>query len=637
MAQPRGRRKSDKDTGNRPRRRDTGPAPLAPGAGGPGRLHFLRALLVGGIAAAVYLNTLSADFTLDDIPIIKENELITDLGNVPKFFTTNYWGENPKNPDKSLYRPLTILSYALNHAAHKLDPTGYHIVNVLLHAVASVLLYVFVAGAFEGARTAFIAAILFAVHPIHTEVVAGIVGRAEIMALIGTLACCIGYERATRPAMETPAPRAWAWLWLSVLGYGFGLFSKEIGIIAPAFIILFEALVPGRRALLRGRPRAIFAFVGFAAVAALFLFLRTQAIRSVTQNVGFVNVSTAERVMTALRVCLEYVILLIAPIRLSADYWVTDVPIARSITEPGVVLALAALAGMIVLIAYTWRRRPAIAWGIGAFLVALFPVSNIARPIGVMKAERLLYTPSAGFLLAAAALLTMLHGARRTRAAFWPVVGVIIVAFSARTWVRNRDWHDNRVLAAVTLKSSPDSVIFNTITATHYREAGDNANARVHLERALRQQPDNLTSLFNLGNIELDEKQFERAIDLYEKVLAREPNHISALNNMGRALSEIKRFDEAAVVLERSRALRPDNPASYVNLLSIYIQTRNLTVAVPVAEEALRKFPNVAAVHWNVGSVFRMAGRTEEGEKILDRARQLEGGQSVRDVRTSMD
>lgn len=624
------------------------------------------------MGAAVYGNTLGADFTLDDVPIIQENTVIRDLGKWRDYFTTNYWGESAKYNDKSLYRPLTILSYALNYAAHENKPKGYHAVNIVLHGVASALVVLMLAAMFGDVISAAIAGVLFAVHPIHTEAVAGIVGRAEIMAAIGALVCCLGYVNGVR---ATKRGVAGAWLTLCVVAYAFGCYSKEIAVVAPVLILLWELTSGGfagavedgerqfkgiaaqatvrdsisarnlsmtggvqRRIAIQERaPIAIAVFLSFAAIATCYIIMRKQAILTVSKNIGFVGVSDFDRVLTGLRVCLEYVGLLLAPIALSADYWVTDVPIARSVAEPGVAAAAAVLIVLIGVMVWSWRRSAMLAWGVGAFLIALFPVSNLPFAIGVMKAERILYMPSIGFLAAIAAALAMTWRRASLRPAMLGVAVLASTLYAARTVARNKDWQNNRVLAEATLRTSPESIIFNTIIATEYRKAGDNVSARHHLEKALAGQPDNTTSLFNLGNIELDEKRFEKAADLYRRALAVEPKYLSALNNLGRALAELKRFEEAAEVLERSRSLRPESAASYVNLLSIYIQTRNMTVALPLAEEALRRFPDEAAVHWNAGSVLSIVGRKEEGAAVLRRAKELDKGSVARDIRTSLD
>lgn len=632
-----GRRKKRGANGSPPEQVGSQVTPGEHAASSKRRVQLAAATALAFILGVfVYGNTLGADFTLDDVPIIEENTIIRDLGKWREYFTTNYWGESAKYNDKSLYRPLTILSYAVNYAAHGNEPRGYHAVNIVLHGAASALVVLMLAAMFGDVFAAAIAGILFAVHPIHTEAVAGIVGRAEIMAAIGVLGCCLGYVKAMH---ATKRGAAVAWLTLSVVAYAFGCYSKEIAVVAPVLILLWEltAGVQRRIAFQKRSLATIAAFLSFAAIAMKFIIMRKEAILTVSKNIGFVGVSDFDRVLTGLRVCLEYVGLLLAPITLSADYWVTDVPLAHSVAEPGVAAAGAVLVILVGVMIWSWRRMPMLAWGVGAFLIALFPVSNLPFAIGVMKAERILYTPSIGFIAAFAAVLAMAW----RRVSLRPtVVGVTILVstlYAVRTVARNRDWQNNRVLAEATLRTSPESTIFNTIIATEYRAAGDNVSARRHLERALAGQPDNTTSLFNLGNIELDEKRFEKAVDLYRRALAVEPNYLSALNNLGRALAELKRFEEAAEVLERSRSLRPESPASYVNLLSIYIQTRNMTVALPLAEEALRRFPNEAAVHWNAGSVLSIVGRMEEGAAVLRRAKELDKGSVERDIRTSLD
>jgi len=575
-------------------------------------------------AVAAYVNTLGADFTLDDVPIVVENGLITDLGNIPVFFTTNYWGDSVRFTDKSLYRPLVIASYALNYAVHGLHPRGYHVVNVLLHAVACVLLFFLIRALFEDHRLAAVAALAFAVHPVHTEVVAGIVGRAEIMALVGTLTCCLGYCLALR----VPGPRnggsRWAWLSLSILGYGFGMFSKEIGVVAPVLILLWEVLLPARRRLLRGNLRAVLAFAAFVGVACAYLALRDAATRGMAANLGFIHVAPIDRVWTALRVCLEYVGLLVAPIRLSADYWITQVPIARAPWEPGVAAAIVVLLAMSALCVWSWRRVPAVAWGTLGFLAILFPVSNLPFAIGVMKAERLLYSPSAAFLVAVAALWTALSRRQKSAPLAWALFAVAGALLLVRTWVRNEDWRDNHALAVATLRTSPESPIFNTVMANWLRARGQNAEARTYMLQALKARPDDAENLYNLGNIELDEKHHEAAIGYYQDALERKPEFLSAINNLGRSLMDTNRLQEAAETFNRARKLRPADPAAYVNLSAVYIRLEDLASAERLIDEALRRFPNVAALHWNAFRIYQKLGRTGESKAAFQRAKELD-------------
>src|SRR5690349_5582902 len=148
------------------------------------RLRML-ALVVVALAALPYINALKNEFVLDDIAIVVEDPLIRDVGNFGQIFTTNYCGTGSSDAaiiDSGLYRPLTVFSYAVDYGAWKLDPVGYHAVNVVLHAIASVLLFFVALEILASPIAAAATAAVFAVHPMHTEAVTSIVGRAELLA-----------------------------------------------------------------------------------------------------------------------------------------------------------------------------------------------------------------------------------------------------------------------------------------------------------------------------------------------------------------------------------------------------------------------------------------------------------------------
>jgi tetratricopeptide (TPR) repeat protein len=574
------------------------------------------------IAVAAYASTLGGGFTLDDVLIVNQNPLIRDLGNVGAIFTTDYWGYSERFSDRGLYRPLTILSYAVNRAVLGDAPAGYHAVNVLLHAAASVLLCVVIARRFDNVSVAALTGLLFAVHPIHTEAVAGIVGRAEILAFFGTMLCLYGYDRATT---ATPGRRAWAWAALCWAGYAVAVLSKEIGVVAPMLIVLWELIQRERRALFRGKKFALIVFGGLPVMAAAYAGVRAAVVEGAGVNVVWVDTPAHERMLTALRVCGEYVWLLVAPVHLSADYWTDLVPIARRPWEHGVLAATAMLVGLIAIAVKTWRRAPAVAWGVMTFVVLLFPVSNLALPIGVLKAERLLYAPSAGFLILPAAILAALLRRPRWRRPAIGLTAVVLFALWCRTVVRNRDWRDDVTLTRATLERCPDSPVFNPIMAADYRRIGDDASARSHLLRTIESQPRHATALFNLGNIELDERNFDAAIDWYRRALEVRPEYVSAMNNLGRALSEAGRVDEAIEVLNRSRSVDPDNAAAYVNLIAVYLRSDRAGDALPMLEEAIRRFPTVPAVWVNAAGVYSQLGRDHDAQAAMHRANQLRG------------
>jgi cytochrome c-type biogenesis protein CcmH/NrfG len=582
--------------------------------------------LVALSAILVYSNTFQAGFTLDDVPIIEENLLIRSLDNIPRIFRTNYWGEGDKPSDRSLYRPLTIASYAVNHAVHGLDPVGYHVTNILLHALVSVLLLLTVRLVFENEMAAFVAAAMFAVHPIHTEAVAGVVGRAEILSLLGLVVCVLSYEQARRAAGSRLKYRTWSWLGVSVAGYGVAMFSKEIGVVTPAIILLTEAVHDRRRWLLKLHAAPMIAFGCYATVFGVFMLMRNHAILTRNINIGFVGVSTDDRIWTSLRVCLEYVGMLVVPVRLSADYHVTDVPIADTPWDPAVLAALTLVVGAAVFGIRYGRRLPMIVWGLGLFAISLFPVSNILFAIGVMKAERILYSPSAGLVVAMAGIMTC--GADNT---VWRRAGMIVavclgVFYTGRTWTRNRDWQNNWTLAVATLATSPDSPLFNNIMAQEYRKRKppDNKKARDHLLTSVQQNPRDASNWFNLGNTHLDLQEYDQAIECYRRAIAIAPEPADYHLNLGMAHHNAGQYAQAADIFERELRKRPHILGLYFNLVSCRVNLRQPDLALPVAEEAVKRFPHNAGAWLNLSLVQAQLGRTNDAVNARAKALALD-------------
>jgi tetratricopeptide (TPR) repeat protein len=576
-------------------------------------------LLIPVLAFLVYLNTFGADFTYDDIGIIKENAQIRALSNVPDLFTTSYWGELDQSLNRSLYRPITVTTYALQYSVSGLNPRWYHIVNVLLHVLASVLLFFVVRELFRDRTIALVSGLLFAVHAVHTEAVAGIVGRAEILAFIGIMLCIWMYFRA----MTAGGARAAGLLVISVLAYFMGMMSKEGGITAPIIILMTEIVVPRWRYVLRARHRAISAFAGYGFAAAIFLILRSQALSDRVVHLGFTGVTSIERIWTGLRVAMEDMGLLFAPVGLTADYW--KVPISRSPSELAVLAAILMVVSILFVIAWSQRKSPAIAWGLCLWGITLFPVSNIAFAIGTMKAERLLYSPSAGLLAAVAGVAAWLvaRGGLVRRLVIVVVIAAV-AALSVLTWKRNFVWENNYVLAKDTLEKAPDSPSFTMVMGNWFRDQGNNAEARKYYLRLLEVIPFHRSALLNLGNIALDEGDLEEAISYYKRVLNLHPDYTKALNNLGQAYDKLGRYEEAADMYVRFMELKPDNPYPYVNLQVVYLHQGNLDAALEVTQEALRRFPSVADIHYNASAIYQALGREEDARDALEQAGRLQ-------------
>jgi tetratricopeptide (TPR) repeat protein len=530
--------------------------------------------LVVALAVVAYANALRNGFALDDVPIIVENPVIQSVGNVGTIFGTSYWshGGTANLGDPTLYRPLTVLTYAIDHAIWNLRPSGYHATNVALHAVTTALVFLVGAEVLGSAIAAVAAAAIFAVHPLHTEAVTGLVGRAEVLATLFFLAA---FRTLRRPAI-VPARGKAAPPWsmssgrtaLGAVLYLLGLFSKESAITVPAVLALDDWLrrneLPDKQ---RPKSSALLSRYAALALAAIIYFAFRQHAISGNPEIwpGFVGVSVGQRVLTASRVMMEYVGLFVFPRRLLPDYWKTEVPIG-SLGDPLVLVSIALWVGIAMLVWWKLRRDAAIVFSIAWFFVTLAPVSNLFFPIGVAKAERILYLPSVGLCLVAGWAYARLAARIRTRSLPRVALAAIVLAFAARTLVRNTDWRDNFTLATAALAASPSSPLMNDIAAGELARRGDLARAADLLREALRQAPDMPLIRTHLGVVYYSQGLLDQAIAEYQEAIRRHPNEADAYNNLGVAYAQAGQLDRAIEAYESALRLKPDYAAARDNL-----------------------------------------------------------------------
>jgi hypothetical protein len=572
------------------------------------------------LACLVYLNTLANGFTLDDVPLVRESALVTQPGTWSSIFRSHYWAGAPTVGDHGLYRPVTIASYALVHALGGGGALSQHAVNVLLHGLATVLLFAWIRPLVKPLLAAITIAALFAVHPIHTEAVSGIVGRAELLAFVGVAGCVCALERAR---LASNRARASSWIAVALGAFALALLSKETGVLAPALALWTEIVFPERRWLLRRVPRAIVAFALLALVFAVIWYVRSTIVGARWVHPGWEGVGALDRTWTALRVLGEYAILLVWPARLLAEYGVHDVPIAHGLGHPGVVFALVSCLALAALAWFARERAPLITWGLGTCALALVLVSNLLVPIGVMKAERLLYLPSAGFLAAVVAAALPLATRARTRGFVCAAGAIALAACSARTWVRNGDWHDNRTIALSIEGVSPNSPVLQTNLAIWERENGRNDRARAALLEVLAAEPSNARTLAFLGDVESDLGELASARARYEAALRLAPGEATLHMKLARTLLALGEWRGAAAELEGLRATAPDEPAVWLNLLVVYRELGETALAVECARAATLRFPRDARVWMEAASAFESAGSREEAARARTRAREL--------------
>lgn len=470
--------------------------------------------LVAAIAIAAYANAIPNGFAFDDLPIIVENSRVHNLANLKEIWLTPYW---PRNGETlGLYRPLTIFAFALQWAVGGGSPLPFHITNTLLHAAVSGLLFLLLAR-LTAPWPALLGAAIFAVHPVHTEAVANVVGQAELLAAAGVLGACllrlgpsVGVGGWGRPAGL-------------VTLYGAALLAKEHAIVLPGLLVLLDlATRRGDGQLPSGMPRRTVRLVtALAAVAAVYVALRAAVLGSVRGTDPawpLMFLSERTRVLNAFRAWPEYARLLLWRADLSADYSAAVILPVRWLTPMaafGAGLFVATLAA-----AATIRHRPGLGLPAAWFLVTIAPVSNLFFPIGALVAERLLYLPSVAVALAVAYAANSPQIERQrpsVRALALLGVAGACATLAVRTVTRNPAWKDNSTLVNTLIREHPESYRAQWLAAIALASAGDTARSEAHWQLAYRLWDDHPAFLAEFALFSIQTGRYRRAITVLER------------------------------------------------------------------------------------------------------------------------
>jgi tetratricopeptide (TPR) repeat protein len=404
----------------------------------PRNYFLLAAVALGLLTLLAFSNSFSTGFPLDNgMLILGDTRIQAASGsNIGLILHQTYWWPNGES---GLYRPFTTLSYLFNYAilGNGNHPAGYHWINFFLHSANVFLVFAIMLRLAGTLRTAFFVAMLWAVHPVLTESVTNIVGRADLLAGFGVLSGFLWYVTGAR---------RWVWLAGLAISTAIGVFSKESAVVLPAIIVVYE-LARGKR-----WRRMLEGLAATLVPIGLMLWQRAAVLRSsLPAEYPFVDNPIAGAGfwvgrLTAVKVLARYLWLAIWPVKLSSDYSFSEIPLARG--SFGDWVCWIAIAGALVLAVILWKRSRLAFFFMAFAFLNLLPASNLLFPIGTIMAERLLYLPLVG-LMAAVVLAVDIPSI---------TVGVLLVAlFGVRTWVRNLDWVDDRTMAVTSVRTSPDS------------------------------------------------------------------------------------------------------------------------------------------------------------------------------------
>jgi hypothetical protein len=485
-------------------------------------LQCLPTLALLLLVLASSLSSIANGFAYDDVLIVQDNTQIHTLSQMAFDFVQGYW---PQQHGGALYRPLTLVFFALQWAAGKGAPWVFHAANVALYA--GLILALYALGRRLLARgAAWLAAAIFAVHPVHVEAVGNVVGQAELTtALFVVLGLTLYLDVRTRPALRTRDS-----VGLLALLAAAGL-CKENGIILPALLLAAEVTVVADQRSLRSRIADLLPTYLLLIIGAVLLMAARRAALGATVGeypaLVLGGLGPRERMLTMLGIVPEWIRLFFWPAHLRADYAPQEFNAATQFAAPqllGVLLLL--LAGLSA--AAARRRHPAVAFGIAWTAIALLPVSNLLVPTGVLIAERTLLLPSIGVVIAVAALAAPVWSRLRVASrplAWGPLAGVtaVLAAGAARSADRQTAWRDTPTVLTQLVQDAPLDYRAWLMYGGHLRQVGRVREAKQAMLRAASLYRHDGRVYEDLGQLVRFESGCAGAIPIFRQGLTLDP------------------------------------------------------------------------------------------------------------------
>ncbi|XP_052348034.1 protein O-mannosyl-transferase TMTC1-like isoform X2 [Oncorhynchus keta] len=536
--------------------------PLEAGRGA-GRYAVLLAL-----CALCYSNSLHGEFVHDDVWAISNNPDVRPGSSLQNIFTNDFWGKRmADNTSHKSYRPLCILTFKLNILLGGMTPLYFHVVNVCLHcAVTCLLMHMCDRCVFDDPRLAFLTALLFAVHPIHTEAVSGIVGRADVLACMLFLLAFLSYVRSvgvcgSGSADSLPSTvSVWA-LGASLLLGTCAMLVKETGITVFGVCVLYDALVLCRKPLLL--------FLTYCYLLAFNAWL------------------------------------LLSPVVLCYDWQVGSIPLVESLWDMRNVAALLLGVVMVALCLHCVMslqrlEKREVLLGVLFLVFPFIPASNLFFRVGFVVAERVLYMPSMGYCILVA------HGLGRLCSVVgrWGTTALtvstllLLLLFSWKTVQQNDIWLSREALFRSGIQTLPHNAKVHYNYANFLKDRGRHQEAIHHYKTALRLYPRHASAMNNLGTLT---RHPDDAEHYYRTALDTNPQHNRALFNLGNLLKSQGKKEEAEALLRDSIRFGPHFADAYSSLASLYAEQKRFAEANEVYLQGIESCPDSSDLHNNYG------------------------------------
>jgi len=565
------------------------------------------------LSFGVYVNTIKNEFVYDDNDLILRNPQVKK-SSVQEIFSTPFWGERKFG----LWRPITILSFRLNYLMKGFSASLFHLTNIILHSLTVLILYFFLLHMTGKYEVSFVSSLIYAVHPVHTEAVAWIVGRSEILATLFSLLAflfLIQFHKGKRRWEKITC------FLLSGIFFLVSLLSKETGITLP-FLYFLYLIIFQREKIKHLKTWTGLIYLLFLSL--IYIYIRIKVLGGIIGPVGeaeyFYQYPPFTPFLTLPLLFFQYLKLSLFPFSLCVDY--TFSPITH--LSPLFFLLSIVFLLYIFLIFFTLTRHPLLSFSLSFFLLSLFPYLHII-PIGWLIGERFLYLPTVGICLLMGVGLEKMSFKGR-----YLLIFILIFSFSLRTYTRNFIWKNEFTLWKATAQDNPDSVRAYYNLANFYGRKGDILQAKKFYAQAHNntkgRKKKHFADIYNNWGLLLGkEGKMKEAEILFRKALEINPFLATAYINLGNILISQGRLEEGIKLYKKSVLINPSEPRVYKNLSWAYLKKRDLGKSEEYALKFLNDFKDTphslrAEVLNYLATIYLLKNNIHQSEEYLKKS-----------------
>ncbi|NXB58614.1 TMTC3 protein, partial [Struthidea cinerea] len=619
-----------------------------------------EAALIVGVVAACYWNSLFCGFVFDDVSAILDNKDLHPSTPLKNLFQNDFWG-TPMSEERShkSYRPLTVLTFRLNYLFSELNAVSYHFLNLVFHVVVCIV-FLKVCKLFLDNRSSVVASLLFAVHPIHTEAVTGVVGRAELLSSIFFLAAFLSYTKSKGPDNTI----VWTPIAVTVFLVAVATLCKEQGITVVGICCVYEvfiaqgytlpALLDTAVQILRGKGSIPFSMLQTLLKLIVLMFstlllvvVRVQVIQSQLPVFTRFDNPAAVSPSPARQLTFNYLLpvnawLLLNPSELCCDWTMGTIPLVESLLDVRNVATLTFFCFLGSLMVFSLRypgdSSKTVLMALCLIVLPFIPASNLFFPVGFVVAERVLYVPSMGFCILVAHGWKKLSNKSVLRKISWVCLAAVLFTHALKTLHRNWDWESEYTLFMSALK-------VNKNNAKLWNNVGHALENEKNFERALQffiqatqVQPDDIGAHMNVGRTYKNLNKTKEAEESYmiakslmpqiipgKKYAARvAPNHLNVYINLANLIrANESRLEEADQLYRQAISMRPDFKQAYISRGELLLKMNKPLKAKEAYLRALELDRTNADLWYNLAIVYIELKDPTEALKNFNRALEL--------------